>query len=156
MKEFDIPGGSIIEIRHILLDYNGTLAVDGQPISGVKEKINALKDEFVFHVITADTFGSVKGALKDTACEVVTIPSGNQAQAKADYLKTLGPEFTLTCGNGVNDELMLGQAVLGVAVLQEEGLAVGTLTAADILIKDILDLFGFLENPGRLIACLRR
>ncbi len=155
MKRFEIPGGEIIEIRHILLDYNGTLAVDGSPIPGVREKINQLKDGFHFHVITADTFGSVKEALKDTACEVVTIPAGNQAQAKADYLKKLGEDVTLTCGNGVNDELMLEQAVLGVAVLQEEGLAVRTLTAADILIKDILDLFGFLENPGRLIACLR-
>jgi soluble P-type ATPase len=156
MKLFDIPGGKTLEIQHILLDYNGTLAVDGFPIPGVREKINQLKDDFFFHVITADTFGSVKQALEDTACEVVTIPAGDQARAKAAYLEKLGPDVTLACGNGVNDELMLEQAVLGVAVLQAEGLAVQTLTAGDILIKDILDLFGFLAHPGRLIACLRR
>ena len=156
MKIFEIPGGETIEIRHILLDYNGTLAVDGEPIPGVREKINQLADAFHFHVITADTFGSVKEALKDTACKIVTIPDQDQAQAKADYLADLGAEYTLACGNGVNDELMLQQAVLGLAVLQAEGLAVGTLNAADILIRDILDLFGFLKHPGRLIACLRR
>lgn len=156
MKVFNIPGGNTIEIRHILLDYNGTLAVDGEPIPGVREKIRQLKDDFDFHVITADTFGSVKEALKETACRVVTIEDKNQARAKADYLADLGPEVTLACGNGVNDELMLRDAALGLAVLQDEGLAVGTLMAADILIRDILDLFGFLEHPGRLIACLRR
>lgn len=156
MKQFDIPGGNTIEIRHILLDYNGTIAIDGSPIPGVLEKIDQLKDAFHFHVITADTFGSVKTALKGTACSVVTIGNKDQARAKADYLEELGPEVTMACGNGVNDEFMLREAVLGVAVLQDEGLAVRTLMAADILIRDILDLFGFLEHPGRLIACLRR
>lgn len=155
MAVFDIPGGPRLEIRTILLDYNGTLAKDGSPIPGVREKINTLSGEFPFHVITADTFGSVEAALDGTDCKVVTIGKTDQARAKADYLENLGASHTLACGNGINDELMLRQAALGVAVLQEEGLAVPTLMAADIVIRDILDFFGFLEHPGRLIACLR-
>jgi len=153
---FEIPGSGSLEIGNILLDYNGTLARDGAPIAGVKEKINSLSQEFQFHVITADTFGTVETALGQTDCRVVTIPEKNQARAKADYLDTLGPETTIACGNGVNDEFILKKAALGVAVLQTEGLAVRTLTAADIVIRDIMDLFGFLEHPGRLIACLRQ
>ncbi|MDD9301143.1 MAG: ATPase P [Desulfobacter sp.] len=156
MPIFEIPGARTIEISHILLDYNGTLAVDGQPIAGVRKKIQALSSAFDFHVITADTFGSVTQALDGVNCSVVTIPDWDQARAKADYLETLGPSCTIACGNGVNDELMLKNAALGVAVLHEEGLARQSLMAADILIHHILDLFGYLEHPGRLIACLRK
>lgn len=163
MIEFDIPGRGNIDIKDVLLDYNGTLAVDGELLGGVKERMAALSDRVNFHVITADTFGSVRAALAGAACEVVTLPGTgtpeaggrNQAQAKADYLESLGPATTLACGNGANDRIMLERAVLGVGVLLDEGMAVSALTAADILIKDILDLFGLLENPGRLVACLR-
>lgn len=156
MKRFDIPGAKALDICHILLDYNGTLARDGAPFPGLIDRINRLAGQFQFHVITADTFGSVKAALKTADCRIVTIPAQDQARAKARYLAEIGAETTLACGNGVNDEAMLREAALGVAVLQEEGLAVPTLMAADILIRDIFDLFGFLEHPGRLIACLRR
>ena len=156
MKIFDIPGFGALEIRHILLDYNGTLAVDGIPVPGVREKINTHAKTFRFHVITADTFGSVETALKDTDCTVVTIPAGDQARAKAEHLDRLGPGHTIACGNGANDCLMLEKAALGIAVLLDEGLATRTLAASDIMVRDIMDLFGYLENPGRLIACMRQ
>jgi soluble P-type ATPase len=155
MKTFDIPGSGDLIIKNILLDYNGTLAVDGRPVPGIREKINEHAPDFSFHVITADTFGSVEKALDGVNCSIVTIPEKNQDRAKAGYLDTLGPDITLACGNGANDRFMLEKAALGVAVLLEEGLATPTLLASDIVIRDIMDLFGYLENPGRLTACLR-
>ncbi len=156
MVVFDIPGSGELKIKNILLDYNGTLAVDGQPVPGIREKINEHAKVFQFHVITADTFGSVEKALDGVNCSLVTIPVKDQDKAKAEYLETLGPGTTIACGNGANDQLMLEKAALGVAVLLEEGLATRTLLASDILIRNIVDLFGYLENPGRLTACLRK
>lgn len=156
MKNFSIPGGGDMIIKNILFDYNGTLAVDGTPVPGVREKINAHAKDVRFHVITADTFGTVVKALEGVDCLVTTIAEKDQAEAKAAYLETLGPGTTIACGNGANDELMLKNAVLGVSVLLEEGLNTNALAASDILIKDILDLFAYLETPGRLIACLRK
>ncbi len=152
---FDIPGTGKITIENVLLDYNGTLAVDGRLLKGVKEKINVLAQTVSVHVITADTFGSVEDALNGTPCKVVVIPKQNQDQAKLDYLRQLGPEKTLCAGNGVNDRLMLKEAALGIAVLLEEGTAVCALTAADILVSHILDAFAYFEKPDRLVACLR-
>ena len=37
----------------------------------------------------------------------------------------------------------------------KEGMAVAAMTAADIVVRDILDLFGLLSVPNRLIAGLR-
>ncbi|WDP89529.1 MAG: ATPase P [Desulfobacter sp.] len=156
MIRFTIPGSGELAIRHMLFDYNGTLAVDGNPVPGIREKINAHSRDLDFHVITADTFGTVEQALQGVDCRVVTIPEADQDKAKADYLETLGPGATIACGNGANDELMLKKAALGVAVCLDEGMNTRALLASDLVIKDIMDLFGYLENPGRLVACLRK
>lgn len=47
-------------------------------------------------------------------------------------------------------------AIDGVAVLQEEGLATAALFAADLVVKDILDVFALLETPDRIMASLRK
>ncbi len=155
MIRFEVPGTGTLTIENILFDYNGTLAVDGIPVAGVREKINTHAGKVNFHVITADTFGTVNKALSETACRVVTIPVEDQAKAKAAYLERLGPSVTLACGNGANDELMLKNAALGVAVMLEEGVNTRALMASDLVIRDILDLFAYLEKPGRVTACLR-
>ena len=36
MIAIDIPGYKKIELAHLVLDYNGTLAIDGKLIDGVK------------------------------------------------------------------------------------------------------------------------
>ena len=37
MLEINIPGYTKIFVEHLVLDYNGTLAVDGIPLQGVLE-----------------------------------------------------------------------------------------------------------------------
>ena len=58
-------------------------------------------------------------------------------------------------GNGRNDALMLKEAALGIAVIQEEGGAVETLLAADIVTHSVLVALDLLLNPLRLTATLR-
>jgi soluble P-type ATPase len=156
MIQIQIPGSHDLEIENVLLDFNGTIAVDGRLIQGVKEKINHYSDQLAFHVITADTFGSVQKQLENVKCTLHILSQGNQAAAKLAYLDGLGSRRTIGVGNGANDEQMLKHALLGVAVLGTEGLATKTLAASDILVRDILDLFAFFERPNRLAASLRQ
>ena len=151
----EIPGRKPIEVKHVLLDYNGTLAVDGRLIDGVNKTINELAGDIHFHVITADTYGSVEKELAHINCKVVTIPKERQDESKRDYLRKLGKEQTLCVGNGKNDTLMLKESVLGIAVIQEEGLCVDALVAADIACKSILDVFAYFKKPNRIKATLR-
>lgn len=155
MFSLKIPGGSQLEIEHILLDFNGTIAVDGKLIDGVREKINEYSQILRFHVITADTFGSVKKELEGIDCSISIIPLKDQSQAKLDLLRELKEAHTIAVGNGVNDELMLKHAVLGVAVLQAEGLATRTMLVSDLLVANVLDFFEYFKKPDRLVACLR-
>ena len=63
---------------------------------------------------------------------------------------------TIGVGSGANDEQMLREAILGVAVLGQEGLATRTLAASDLLVSNILDLFAYFEKSNRLVASLRQ
>ncbi len=152
----DIPGAGKKEIQHIVFDYNGTIAIDGVLIPGVKEAIRSLSGRVVCHVITADTFGFVTQQVSDIDCEVVIIPAGDQARQKQQFIAGLGPENTLSVGNGANDVLMLKHAAIGIAVMQDEGVASAALLAADLVVKDILDVFALLKTPERLMATLRQ
>ena len=152
----DIPGVGKKEIHHIVFDYNGTIAIDGILIPGVKKAVRSFAGQAAFHVITADTFGFVTAQVSDIDCKVIIIPAGNQAQSKLDFIAGLGAQNTLCVGNGANDELMLKHAAVGIAVQQEEGLATAALFAADLVVKDVLDVFAMLKTPERIMATLRK
>jgi len=155
MISIQIPGVGHRDITHVVFDYNGTIAQDGVLIKGVKEQMKKLAGRILFHVITADTFGFVKKELSDVDCTVTIIPEKDQAVSKRSFIRQLGPKQTLCVGNGANDRMMLKEACIGIAVLQAEGLATASLMAADLVVRDILDVFGFFQTPERLIATLR-
>jgi hypothetical protein len=58
MVRLDIPGNDTILIEHVVLDFNGTLALDGILIPGVAERLVELSRLVTIPVITADTNGT--------------------------------------------------------------------------------------------------
>lgn len=155
MIDIEIPGFGRLQLEHLVLDYNGTLAIDGEPIEGVLERLEHLSKSLHVHVVTADTFGKVVSRLEDLACRICILPQKNQAEGKLDYVKELGVTHTVCAGNGRNDRLMLKAAALGIAVIQEEGTAFDALAKADVVCPSILSALDLLTNPLRLVASLR-
>jgi soluble P-type ATPase len=155
MIKIDVPGNKILQLEHLVLDYNGTIAFDGALIEGIKALLGELSQNLTVHVITADTFGSVKKALEGIDCQLAVIPLDQQDAAKLEYVNNLGCEQTVSMGNGKNDCLMLKASALGVAVIQGEGAAFETLASADVVCTDIRSALSLLSNPLRLIATLR-
>ena len=156
MLELTIPGRGELRIEHLVTDVNGTLALDGILHDGLAKRIGLLRDRLQIHLLTADTHGRqsiIDGQLNLTA---VRITGGNEAQQKANYVKTLGADSVVAIGQGANDALMLKEAALGICILSKEGLAPGTLLAADLLVPDIFSALDLLEKPLRLIASLRK
>jgi soluble P-type ATPase len=151
----EIPGAPTLELAHLVLDYNGTLAVDGELLDGVAGRLTQLSEQLEVHVVTADTFGKVQSRLRGLPCRITVLPQGDQAQAKLDYIQELGPGQTACMGNGRNDRLMLRHAVLGIALIQGEGAASVTLAAADVVCGDAVTALDLLLNPLRLAATLR-
>ena len=151
----EIPGKEVFEIKNIVFDYNGTVAIDGKLIKDVSKNINELSSDFNFYVITADTYGTVEKELEHTNCKVITIPITDQDISKLNFVKKLGLNTTLSVGNGRNDKLMLKETILGIGVLQDEGICTETLLNSDIIVKSIFDVFTYLRDPNKLIATLR-
>lgn len=154
MKTYEIPGWGKLELANLVLDYNGTIAIDGNLIDGVRDRLIEIADEIAVHVVTADTFGSVRREVGDRFT-VHVLSSNDHRKEKADYVRGLGANSLVAVGNGRNDAQMLKEAKLGIVVVQAEGVAVESLTQADILVTNILDALDLLLNPKRLIATLR-
>jgi soluble P-type ATPase len=155
MIEIDIPDFGHLRLTHLVLDYNGTLAFDGRLLSGVADLLGLLAEHLRIHIITADTFGSVHQAFTGSAVTVHVLPPGNEKEGKAEYVRRLGRMSSVCIGNGRNDSLMLGEAGLGIAVIQREGAARQALLAADIVIPSIVDALDLLLHPKRIAATLR-
>jgi soluble P-type ATPase len=155
MLELYIPGFKDLRLEHLVLDYNGTLACDGCPLKGVRERVETLSENLTVHILTADTFGTVKGQVADWPCRVEVIPQVQEAEAKVMYIQNLGAEDTIAIGNGRNDRLMLKDAALGIAVVQTEGAALDALGAADLVVPGILEALDLLLHRRRLKATLR-
>lgn len=155
MIEIDIPGFGVLRLEHLILDYNGTIAVDGQSVQGVKERLIALARHVEIHVLTADTFGGVEKELSDIPCKIHVLPVEAQDKGKMEYVDRLGADRAVCIGNGRNDVMMLKKAALGIAVVQDEGAAASAVLSADVVATDILFALDLITNHMRLTATLR-
>ena len=155
MLKLEIPGFGTLALAHLVLDYNGTLAVDGHVLEGVRDEIQILAEHLDIHVVTGNTHGDVETRLAGWKIRLTCLPPLGQAQAKRDYVEKLGPNRTVAIGNGRNDAPMLKIAAIGIAVLGSEGLAVDALRDSDIVVRHPIDALGLLIHPTRLIASMR-
>jgi soluble P-type ATPase len=159
MIRLEIPGFGSLALSYLVLDYNGTLAVDGYVLEGahaeLHEELNAIAEHLDIHVVTGNTHGDVETRLSGWNVQLACLPALGQAQAKLDYVEKLGASRTVAIGNGRNDAPMLRAAALGIAVLGSEGLAIDALKEADILVRHVVDGIGLLLHPTRLVASMR-
>ena len=155
MIRIDIPGPEPLRIEHLVLDFNGTLALDGVLLDGVADRIRMLAEQVTVHVVTADTFGSARKSVDGLPLTLVILEPGNQPEAKRAVVRTLGALRTVAIGNGRNDVPMLTDAALGIAVLLQEGASATALQAADVACRRIEDALDLLIHHDRLVATLR-
>ncbi|MFB3886671.1 MAG: HAD family hydrolase [Thermodesulfobacteriota bacterium] len=155
MITIDIPGWGNMDIENIVFDLNGTIATDGRIPPGIKEKIKSIAEKAKVFILTADTQGTAKEETRGTNAELVKISGEDSKMGKLTFLNTLTPEMTVVIGNGNNDELILKEAALGIAVMGDEGVSASLIRSADIVVKNISDALDLFLKPKRLIATLR-
>jgi P-type E1-E2 ATPase len=150
-----IPGFGALRIGHLVLDYNGTLALDGHLLPGVRPRLRALARRLEVHVLTADTFGTGRRAVAGLSCRFVVLGAKRQDLAKARYVRSLGAAHVACIGNGRNDRAMLRAARVGIVVIQREGAAAESVASADVVAFSIVDALDLFLRPLRLTATLR-
>lgn len=156
MIEVTVPGRGTYRLEHVLLDFNGTLALDGELLEGVAERLQAIGRQMQVTIATADTFGTANTLEQSLGLKVYKIQPGGEDAQKAALLERLGKERTVCIGNGANDVLMLSEASLGICILGREGAATEAMAASDLAFTDVRDALDLLLNPRRMIAGLRR
>ena len=156
MIHFNVPGLGEFQLAHLVMDVNGTLALDGQLIDGVALKFSYLQGLVKLHLLTADTYGKQYLIDQQLGLTAVRLQPGNEALQKGDYIRKLGSESVAAIGQGANDVEMLKAAKLGICVLSIEGVARDALLACDLVAPTILSALELLEKPARIKASLRR
>ncbi len=147
-----IPGRSAVDLDHLLLDFTGTLSLDGTLLPGVTERLEMLAGALRVTVLTADTFGTARQALAGLPIEVRLVATGAD---KLAFLEALGAGRVVAVGNGRNDAAMIERAALGIAVIGPEGAAAELVRVADVVVTDIRAALDLLLHPLRLTATLR-
>ncbi|MFP4035561.1 MAG: HAD family hydrolase [Desulfovermiculus sp.] len=155
MLNIDIPDFGQLQLEHLVMDYNGTMAVDGIPVQGIRRRVEKLAERVKVHVITADTFGKVGSELEDWACSIEILGQEDQVGQKLAFVRELGADKCVCIGNGRNDRMMLEAAALGLAVMLDEGTSRECLLSADIALPGIMQALDLLLYPLRMTATLR-
>ncbi|MCQ2567861.1 MAG: ATPase P [Mogibacterium sp.] len=154
MLTFEIPGRDPISVDHLVLDYNGTIAVDGKLIEGVEEKLALLKNNLNIHVLTADTYGTVRQQCEPLGLNIHTFPNDRAGDCKREIVSSL--DGGCCCiGNGYNDQKMFDIADLSICVIEAEGICAMLLEHATVFTLGINDALDLLLKPKRLKATLR-
>lgn len=155
MIQLSIPGFGDLSLTHLVIDYNGTLALDGKLLPGAREVLQTAAKDLEIHILTADTFGLAASQLSGLPVTLTILGPASQADAKLSFINSLGSANTIAIGNGRNDRKMLAGAGLSIAVIQKEGIAREALENAHLSTTSIWDALELLRHPNRLIATLR-
>ncbi|MFX1496696.1 MAG: hypothetical protein ACFFBH_04135 [Promethearchaeota archaeon] len=157
MRIIDIPNYGKITISNVIFDVNGTIQFKGRVSRKIIKRIKKLKKFYNIYLISADTRGNLNELAKILQVNYIRIssPTTSEAEAKNNELLKLGKGETVTIGNGINDNLMLKNAIIGIAIIGEEGSTQQTLLNSDIIFTKIIDAIDFLLDEKIMIATLR-
>ncbi len=167
MIELQIPGRERLIIKNLVLDLNGTIALDGKTIEGVGDRLQALNRRLDILIVTADTRERAEQTVEDLRAEpedgekpfsikLHKVEKGEEGLQKEKLVQGLGTLETISLGNGSNDALMLKESAVGICIIGREGASVEAIMNADLSIFDINDALDLLLMPERLVATMRR
>ena len=150
----EIPGYRTLEIKNLVLDYNGTIAEDGLIIPGIAERLERLSEHLHICVITADTHGTAARRCEGLPLEVLTFPTTEVGEIKAAEARKLTGGVACI-GNGFNDIQMSDACDLAICVMGKEGCCGALIAHADVVTTSIHDALDLLIKTDRLRATLR-
>ena len=156
MVSIDIPGKGKMNIENLVLDFNGTIAYDGNIKNGIREKIQRVHEMGInIYILTADTYHQAAEQCKDMPVTLEIFDVDNAALSKREIVNNIDSKLTMTIGNGNNDVEMFEESILSVAVIGDEGCAVKAIFAAYIITNNSGVGIDLLLNPHRIKATLR-
>lgn len=151
----EIPGYKSLNLKYLLLDYNGTIATDGSLSDSVRNLICEIAKDLDVFVLTADTHGTAAAECTGLPVTLKTFPSDDAMLSKLAIVDSLDRTHCCAIGNGRNDTLMCGSCELSICIMGEEGCYSHLINHTHITVKSIENALELLLKPKRLIATLR-
>lgn len=155
MKIIHIPGLGDLRIEHLVIDYNGTLAVDGKMVEGAIDRLEKLSQNYKIHIVTADTYGTVEAECEGLNVNLKTFRTDDAATYKRKVVESLGVKNSICIGNGYNDIEMFKVAGLSICTLQKEGASGKLFLYSDIVTNSIIDALDIILDTQKIKATLR-
>ena len=100
MIKIEIPSRGVLEIEYLVMDVNGTIALDGKLIHGVADLLKRLQGHLTIQMITADTHGGQAQIDSILGLKAERLKAGNEAEQKESFVRSLGAEKVIAMGNG--------------------------------------------------------
>jgi P-type E1-E2 ATPase len=154
--EITIPGRGNYTIKNVVIDLNGTIAIDGKIIQGVKEKVAMLSQGLDIFLVTADTNKNAEYLIRELPITLYKIDEAEENNQKLQVILKQGKNNTVSIGNGCNDISMLKESAIGICIIGSEGASTEALMASDLVVANINDALDLLLKPHRLKATLRK
>src|SRR4030043_1998106 len=92
------PGQGNLEIEFILIDFEGTLALDRRVHPKAKDKINLLSKRAKIYILTKEEKEHAEEVLKKVKAEIIYLPEGESSHKKLDMLPRWGGTRTEPIG----------------------------------------------------------
>ena len=147
------PNKETINIENIVLDLNGTLAVNGRVSEKTKQLVLELKQlKYRVVLISGDIRGNAAEIAKELDLELFL---GANSFAKAEQMQRFDKERTAAIGNARIDIGTFQNAKISIATIQSEGIHTGILQYVDVLVPTIEDALGLFIDVKSLEATLR-
>jgi P-type E1-E2 ATPase len=142
--EITIPGRGDYTIKNVVIDLNGTIAIDGKIIQGVKEKVAMLSQGLDIFLVTADTNKNAEYLIRELPITLYKIDEAEENNQKLQVILKQGKNNTVSIGNGCNDISMLKESAIGICIIGSEGASTEALMASDLVVANINDALDLL------------
>ncbi len=86
----DVPGYRVLDIETVVMDFNGTFAVDGAIREAVKQRIVRLAERYRVYVLTSDTQGTAAKELENLPVTLKIFSDARAAEYKRQIVEELG------------------------------------------------------------------
>ncbi len=147
------PNNSELFIETIVLDLNGTLAVNGKVSEETKSRILKLKSmAYRLVLISGDIRGNASVIAEDLEIELFL---GANSQEKAEQMQQFDKDKTAAIGNARIDIGTFDNAAISIATLQSEGIHSGIINHVDLIVPSIDDALNLFIDIKSLEATLR-
>ena len=145
-----------IEVDTIILDLNGTLAVNGSIVKGAKERLGKLKElGYKIFLLTGNQRGNAGELCHELGIDFKVAKTSDEKEAiTKEFINS--SKGVVSIGNARIDIGTFKDAKVRIGTLQAEGIHTGIIEYIDILVPSLINALDLLIDEDTFNATMRK